>query len=56
MVYGKAEDVGRLSPAKDNNAAVRHFIRRTLPILDRVDYTNLSKPKVRFCSGKWVDR
>ena len=38
MVYGKAEDAGGLSPAKDDNAAVRHFIRRTLPILGRVDY------------------
>ena len=38
MVYGKAEDAGGLSPAKDDNAAVHHFIRRTLPILDRVDY------------------
>ena len=38
MVYGKAEDAGGLSPAKDGNAAVRHFIRRTLPILGRVDY------------------
>ena len=26
MVYGKAEDAGGLSPAKDDNAAVRHFI------------------------------
>ena len=40
MVYGKAEDAGGLSPAKDDNAAVRHFIRRTLPILGRVDYKN----------------
>ena len=38
-MHGKAEDAGGLSPAKDNNAAVRHFIRRTLPILDCVDYT-----------------
>ena len=38
MACGKAEDAGGLSPAKDDNAAVRLFIRRTLPILDRVDY------------------
>ena len=38
MAYGKAEDAGGLSPAKDDNAAVHYFIRRTLPILDRVDY------------------
>ena len=42
MVYGKAEDAGGLSPAKDDNAAVRHFIRRTLPILGRVDYKTAS--------------
>ena len=45
MVYGKAEDAGGLSPAKDDNAAVRHFIRRTLPILGRVDYNFLFKTK-----------
>ena len=38
MVYGQAEDAGGLSPAKDDNETAHHFIRRTLPILDCVDY------------------
>ena len=47
MVYGKAEDAGGLSPAKDDNAAVRHFIRRTLPILGRVDDIRQYRTKMR---------
>ena len=38
MVHSEAEDAGGLSPAKDDNEAMRHFIRRTLPIHDCVDY------------------
>ena len=38
MVCGKAEDAGGLSPVKDDNAAARHFIRRTLTIFNRYDY------------------
>ena len=38
MVNGKAEDAGGLAPAKDDNAAVRHLIRRTLLSLGCVDY------------------
>ena len=34
MVRGEAEDAGGLSPVKDSNEAMRHFIRRTIPILD----------------------
>ena len=39
MTRGETEDAGGLSPAKDDNEAMRHFIRRTLPILDCVGYT-----------------
>ena len=39
MAYGEAEDAGGLAPAKDDNEAARHFIRRTLPILNCVDYS-----------------
>ena len=38
MVCGEAEDAGGLSPVKDDNEVTRHFIRRTLPILNCVDY------------------
>ena len=38
MKCGKAEDAGGLSPVKDDNAAARHFIRRTLMIVNRGDY------------------
>ena len=38
MAYSEAEDAGGPMPAKDDNEAVRHFIRRTLPIFNRVDY------------------
>ena len=38
MKCGKAEDAGGLSPVKDDNEAARHFIRRTLLILDCGDY------------------
>ena len=39
MVRDKAEDAGGLTPAKDDNAALCHFGRRTLPIFKCVDYT-----------------
>ena len=32
MAQDKAEDAGGLSPAKDDNAVLRCFNRRTLPI------------------------
>ena len=38
MARGKAEDAGGLTPAKDDNAALCHFDRRTLPIFKCVDY------------------
>ena len=38
MTQGKAEDAGGLTPAKDDNAALHHFDRRTLPIFRCVDY------------------
>ena len=38
MVRGEAEDAGGLSPVKDDNEVARHFIRRTLPIFNCVDY------------------
>ena len=38
MARGKAEDAGGLTPAKDGNAALYHFDRRTLPISKCVDY------------------
>ena len=38
MARGKVEDAGRLTPVKDDNEAARHFIRRTLPIFNCVDY------------------
>ena len=38
MARDKAEDVGGLTPAKDDNAALYHFGRRTLPIFKCVDY------------------
>ena len=47
MVCGEAKDAGGLSPAKDDNAAVRYFIRRTLPILDCVDYMICPAPDRR---------
>ena len=46
---GEAEDAGGLAPAKDDNEAVRHFIRRTLPILNCGDY----KAAVRKAAGKY---
>ena len=39
MTRSKAEDAGGLTPAKDDNAALRHFDRRTFPIFRCVDYT-----------------
>ncbi len=39
MAQDKAEDAGGLTPAKDDNAALRCFYRRTLPIFKCVDYT-----------------
>lgn len=38
MARGEAEDTGGLTPAKDGNGVPLYFIRRTLPILDCVDY------------------
>ena len=38
MERGKAEDAGGLLPVKNDNAAARHFIRRTLMIRGRGDY------------------
>ena len=38
MARGKAEDAGRLTPAKDGNTALYHFVPRTLPIFKCVDY------------------
>ncbi len=38
MAQDKAEDAGGLTPAKDDNAALRCFNRRTLPIFRCVDY------------------
>ena len=38
MAQDKAEDAGGLTPAKDDNAALRYFNRRTLPIFKCVDY------------------
>ena len=38
MARGKAEDAGGLTPAKDDNAALHHFGRRTLPMFRCVDY------------------
>ena len=38
MARGKAEDAGGLTPAKDGNAALCHFDRRTLPIFICFDY------------------
>ena len=38
MTRGKAEDAGGLTPAKDDNTALCHFGRRTLPIFKCVDY------------------
>ena len=46
MVCGKAEDEGRLSSVKDDNAAARHFIRRTLTIFNSGDYIALSALKI----------
>ena len=37
MTQGKAEDAGGLTPAKDDNAALRHF--DAFPIFRCVDYT-----------------
>lgn len=38
MAQGKAEDAGGLTHAKDGNAALHHFDRRTLPIFKCADY------------------
>ena len=38
MVCSKAEDKGGLTPTEDDNEAARHFIRRTLSILNLIDY------------------
>lgn len=38
MVRGEAGDAGGLAPAKDGNKVARLFPRRTLSILELVDY------------------
>ena len=50
MTRGKAEDAGGLAPAKDGNAALCHFSRRTLPIFKCVDYISIAFPS-RYCQG-----
>ena len=45
MAQDKAEDAGGLSPAKDDNAALRYFNRRTLPIFRWVDYILSQTPR-----------
>ena len=40
MAYSETEDTGGLTPAKDGNEAVHHFIRRTLLIFNFAGYTN----------------
>lgn len=55
MTRGKAEDAGGLTPAKDDNAALCHFGRRTLPIFKCVDYITAPAPKpggCGTCSGR----
>ena len=47
MAQDKAEDAGGLSPAKDDNAALRYFNRRTLPIFKCVDYKNRPREPLR---------
>ena len=53
MTRGKAEDAGGLTPAKDDNAALYHFDRRTLPIFKCVDYKSLFN--ISACAD-WRDR
>ena len=43
MSRSKAEDAGGLTPAKDDNAAAAHFLRRTLHFVNVVDYTTERK-------------
>ena len=43
MAWGKAEDAGGLTPAKDDNAALQHF--DALPIFRRVDYNMRGGPE-----------
>ncbi len=38
MGSSEAEDAGGLSPVKDDNEAVAHFNRRTLPFFKHVGY------------------
>ena len=47
MMCGEAEDAGGLAPAKDDNKAARYFIRRTLLILDCVDYKSKGRLSCR---------
>ncbi len=51
MARGKAEDAGGLTPAKDDNAALCHFGRRTLPIFKCVDYITAPAPKPGSCGS-----
>ena len=47
MVQDKAKDAGGLTPAKDDNAVLRYFNRRTLPIFKCVDYKNRPREPLR---------
>ncbi len=53
MARGKAEDAGGLTPAKDDNAALCHFGRRTLPIFKCVDYMIRHKGKAAKAQAVW---
>ena len=53
MARGKAEDAGGLTPAKDDNAALCHFGRRTLPIFKCVDYIIRHKGKAAKAQAVW---
>ena len=45
MVQDKAKDAGGLTPAKDDNAVLRYFNRRTLPIFRWVNYILSQTPR-----------
>ena len=51
MARDKAEDAGGLAPAKDDNAALHHFDRRTFPIFKCVDYI-ISENKEKINHGR----
>ncbi len=50
MRYSEAEDAGGLTPAKDDNAAVLHFNRRTLLFFGSVDYNSISGIVMEYAS------